>query len=202
MTYLKNLAILIFDLIDHYIHQKNIIKALKKEKLKIEIFFDIGAHKGKYTDLILKEYNIKKAYLFEPQVKMFNFIKEKYKDKNFINVKSQGVSNKTESVSFYINKHNLTSSLKKLNPKNKYLNLKSKLFNTSLDGMIENNLDIKTIKLSEFFLENNILNVDLIKIDTEGHEYEVLAGLEGKIKFIKAFLIEFHDDHIFELLKQ
>ena len=197
MTYLKNLAILIFDLIDHYIHQKNIIKALKKEKLKIEIFFDIGAHKGKYTDLILKEYNIKKAYLFEPQVKMFNFIKEKYKDKNFINVNSQGVSNKTENVSFYINKHNLTSSLKKLNPKNKYLNLKSKLFNTSLDGMIENNLDIKTIKLNEFFLENNILNVDLIKIDTEGHEYEVLAGLEGKIKFIKAFLIEFHDDHTY-----
>ena len=58
MTYLKNLAILIFDLIDHYIHQKNIIKALKKEKLKIEIFFDIGAHKGKYTDLILKEYTL------------------------------------------------------------------------------------------------------------------------------------------------
>jgi len=197
MTYLKNLAILIFDLIDHYIHQKNIIKALKKEKLKIEIFFDIGAHKGKYTDLILKEYNIKKAYLFEPQVKMFNFIKEKYKDKNFINVNSQGVSNKTESVSFYINKHNLTSSLKKLNPKNKYLNLKSKLFNTSLDGMIENNLDIKTIKLNEFFLENNILNVDLIKIDTEGHEYEVLAGLEGRIKFIRAFLIEFHNDHTY-----
>ena len=197
MTYLKNLAILIFDLIDHYIHQKNIIKALKKEKLKVEIFFDIGAHKGKYTDLILKEYNIKKAYLFEPQVKMFNFIKEKYKDKNFINVNSQGVSNKTESVSFYINKHNLTSSIKKLNPNNKYLNLKSKLFNTSLDGMIENNLDIKTIKLNEFFLENNILNVDLIKIDTEGHEYEVLAGLEGKIKYIKAFLIEFHDNHTY-----
>ena len=63
--------------------------------------------------------------------------------------------------------------------------------------MIENNLDIKTIKLNEFFLENNILNVDLIKIDTEGHEYEVLAGLEGKIKFIKAFLIEFHDDHTY-----
>ena len=197
MTYLKNLAILIFDLIDHYIHQKNIIKDLKKEKIKIEIFFDIGAHKGKYTDLILKEYNIKKAYLFEPQVKMFNFIKEKYKDKNFINVNSQGISNKTENVLFYINKHDLTSSIKKLNPKNKYLNLKSKLFSTNLDGMIEKNLNIKTIKLEEFFLENNIFKKDLIKIDTEGHEYEVLAGLEGKIKFIKAFLIEFHDDHTY-----
>ena len=194
MIYLKKLAIFLFDLIDYFIHQKNIIKALKKEKLKIEIFFDIGAHKGKYTDLLFEEYNIKKAYLLEPQVKMYNFIKEKYKDNNFINVYNQGVSNKTENVLFYINKHNLTSSIKRLNPKNKYLNLKSKLFSTNLDGMIENNLNIKTIKLEEFFLENNILNIDLIKIDTEGHEYEVLAGLEGKIKFIKAFLIEFHDD--------
>ena len=197
MIYLKKLIIFLFDLIDYFIHQKNIIKALKKEKLKIEIFFDIGAHKGKYTDLLFEEYNIKKAYLFEPQVKMYNFIKEKYKDNNFINVYNQGVSNKTENVLFYINKHNLTSSIKRLNPKNKYLNLKSKLFSTNLDGMIENNLNIKTIKLEEFFLENNILNIDLIKIDTEGHEYEVLAGLEGKIKFIKAFLIEFHDDETY-----
>lgn len=197
MIYLKKLAIFLFDLIDYFIHQKNIIKALKKEKLKIEIFFDIGAHKGKYTDLLFEEYNIKKAYLFEPQVKMYNFIKEKYKDNNFVNVYNQGLSNKTENVLFYINKHNLTSSIKRLNPKNKYLNLKSKLFSTNLDGMIENNLNIKTIKLEEFFLENNILNIDLIKIDTEGHEYEVLAGLEGKIKFIKAFLIEFHDDETY-----
>ena len=117
MVYLKKLAIFIFDLIDYYIHQKNIIKALKKESLKVEIFFDIGAHKGKYTDLLLKEYNIKKAYLFEPQVKMFNFINEKYKDNNSINVYNQGISNKTENVLFYINKHDLTSSIKKLNPK-------------------------------------------------------------------------------------
>ena len=197
MVYLKKLAIFIFDLIDYYIHQKNIIKALKKESLKVEIFFDIGAHEGKYTDLLLKEYNIKKAYLFEPQVKMFNFINEKYKDNNSINVYNQGISNKTENVLFYINKHNLTSSIKKLNPKNKYLNLKSKLFSTNLDGMIEKNLNIKTIKLEEFFLENNIFKIDLIKIDTEGHEYEVLTGLGGKMKFIKAFLIEFHDDQTY-----
>ena len=197
MVYLKKLAIFLFDLIDYYIHQKNIIKALKKESLNVEIFFDIGAHKGKYTDLILKEYNIKKAYLFEPQVKMFNFINEKYKNNNSINVYNQGISNKTENVLFYINKHNLTSSIKKLNPNNKYLNLKSKLFGTNLDGMIENNLNIKTINLEEFFLKNNIFKIDLIKIDTEGHEYEVLAGLGRKIKFIKAFLIEFHDDETY-----
>ena len=36
--------------------------------------------------------------------------------------------------------------------------------------------------------------VDLIKIDTEGHEFEVLVGLGNKIKIVKAFLIEFHNN--------
>ena len=45
MNYLKKLAILMFDLIDHYVHQK-ILKSLKDANLVIKIFFDIGAHKG------------------------------------------------------------------------------------------------------------------------------------------------------------
>ena len=59
MELIKILAIFIFDLIDKYIHQNNILKSLKKEKLDIKIFFDIGAHKGNYTDLILKNFNLK-----------------------------------------------------------------------------------------------------------------------------------------------
>ena len=50
---LKNIAIFVFDLIDKFIHQKNILKCIKKEKLIIKTFIDIGAHKGKYTDLLI-----------------------------------------------------------------------------------------------------------------------------------------------------
>ena len=54
MIALKNLAIIFFDLIDKYFHQKRIINYLKTHLKEINIFLDIGSHKGTYTDLILK----------------------------------------------------------------------------------------------------------------------------------------------------
>ena len=198
MNYIKLLVIYFFDLIDKYIHQKNILRSLKNEKIKIKIFFDVGAHKGKYTDLILQNFNLKKVYMFEPQIKMFEFLKGKYKKrKKIINIFSYGISDKTQVTKLYINKHDLTSSIKKLNPNNKYLNLKSKLFSTNLQGMIDEKLKIRTIKLNNFLIKKGIKKIDLVKIDTEGHELEVLRGLGSKIKLVKAFLIEFHDNYTY-----
>ncbi len=194
---LKNIAIFVFDLIDKFIHQKNILKCIKKEKLIIKTFIDIGAHKGKYTDLLINNFNIKNVYMFEPQLTLFKYIKKKYKSFKNINVFNFGISNKNEKKNFNINKHDLTSSIRKLNPKNAYLNYKSKLFSTNLKGMVERKTLIKTIKLKSFFLRKNIKKVDLIKIDTEGHELEVLIGLEKKIILVKAFLIEFHDNQTY-----
>ena len=194
---LKKIAIFIFDLIDKFIHQRNILKCIKKEKLIINTFIDIGAHKGKYTDLFTNNFNIKNVYMFEPQLTLFKYIKKKYKSLKIIDIFNYGISNKNEKKIFNINKHDLTSSIKKLNPKNSYLNYKSKLFSTNLKGMIERKTIIKTIKLKSFFLRKNIKKVDLIKIDTEGHELEVLLGLEKKIILVKAFLIEFHDNQTY-----
>ena len=40
--------------------------------------------------------------------------------------------------------------------------------------------------------------VDLLKIDTEGHEMQVLKGLSSEIKKIKIILIEFHKSSIYK----
>ena len=194
LNILKIIAIFIFDLIDKFIHQRNILKCIKKEKLIINTFIDIGAHKGKYSDLLINNFNIRSVYMFEPQLTLFRYIKKKYKSFKIIKIFNYGISNKNEKKIFNINKHDLTSSIKNLNPKNSYLNFKSKLFSTNLKGMVERKITIKTINLKSFFLRKNIKKVDLIKIDTEGHELEVLLGLEKKIKLVKAFLIEFHDN--------
>ena len=43
--------------------------------------------------------------------------------------------------------------------------------------------------------EIQIEKVDLLKIDTEGHEFEVIKGIKEKIKNIKfSILVEFHND--------
>ena len=38
----------------------------------------------------------------------------------------------------------------------------------------------------------------MLKIDTEGHEYQVLQGLGKKINKVKIILIEFHNDKIYK----
>ena len=193
MKLLEKIALWLFDLIDKYIHQRNIINFINDRGLNIKNFIDVGAHKGKYTDLILDNFDTSRAFLIEPQRNIYNYLRNKYKNKNKINIFNFAASNKNKIKKFYINKHDLTSSLAELNQKNQYLNIKSRLFGTDLKGMIKSKRKVKTMKLDSLINKMKILKIDLIKIDTEGHELEVLEGLGNKIKRIKVILIEFHN---------
>jgi FkbM family methyltransferase len=197
MKIFKNIAIYIFDLIDSLVHQKKIIKFIKKKNIKITNMIDVGSHKGLYTDLILRNYNIKKIILFEPQVQIFKYIKKKYKKKKNIIVYNQGVSNKNSFQILQLNYHDLTSSLSDLNQNSLYLTVKARLFGVNISRMIYKKLKIKTVKLSDILTKNKFRKVDLLKVDTEGHELQVLQGLEKKINKVNHILIEFHNDQIY-----
>lgn len=198
---MKNIKIFIifcFDLIDKYFHQKKILFYLKLAKIKISTFIDVGAHKGAYTDLVIKNFNIKKVLMFEPQKQIFKIIKEKYKKKRIVKVYNLAASNENKYQNFYINRHDLTSSLNKLDLDNSYLKKKSKLFvKNKFENLIKEICVVKTIKLRDMIKKCSLKKIDLIKIDTEGHELEVLLGLEKYIKKINVILIEFHRDKIF-----
>ena len=64
--------------------------------------------------------------------------------------------------------------------------------------MIVEKKSVKTIKLNKIVKLNKIKKIDLAKIDTEGHEYEVLKGFQNDIKNVKYFLIEFRNDKIYQ----
>ena len=59
---------------------------------------------------------------------------------------------------------------------------------------------VNVITLDEFSNTHKILNVDLLKIDTEGHEKEVLEGALSLIKEkkIKYILLEFHLSNMYK----
>tara|TARA_B100001059_G_C17711815_1_gene515912 strand:- start:152 stop:865 length:714 start_codon:yes stop_codon:yes gene_type:complete len=196
-SFLKNIALFLFDLIDLYYHQKNIKNFLNKEKIKIDVLFDVGSHMGTYTDLILRNNNNLKAYLFEPQSKIFERIKKKYKDNDNILTFNLGVSDEETTKELFINLHDLTSTFSDFNKKSKYLNLKAKLYGSSISNMSHEKETVKTITLDKFILENNLESIDLMKIDTEGHELKVIKGLEKKIDVVKNILIEFHHRDVF-----
>ena len=197
MNIIKYIAIFFFDLIDKFFHQRKILKELKKNNINIEIFIDVGSHKGTYTDLILKNFKTKKVFMFEPQKKIFKKIKSKYFSKKKIKIFNVAVSSKNKFSEIFINEHDLTSSLNELNNKNIYLNYKSKIFGGSVNAMIKKSYKIKTIKLSNLISKKKIKKIDLLKIDTEGHELEVLIGLEKYIGLIRHILIEFHNDNVY-----
>ena len=199
MNYIKVLAIFIFDVIDKLFHQKRIIFFLKKTNLKVNFFIDVGSHKGTYTDLILKHFDGCKVLMFEPQNNIFKFIKNKYKKNKKVFVFNNAVSNKNATSSININHHDLTSSLCATDEKNKYLKIKAKLFSTTSKGMILKKQKIKTVRLQNILAKKKYKNkIDLIKIDTEGHELEVLYGISKKIIDTKFILIEFHRDKIYK----
>ncbi len=188
-------SIIFFDLIDKFIHQKKILNFFKKKQVEINYLIDVGSHKGTYTDLFVKNFNIKKAYLFEPQEKIYKFLRKKYRNNKNIRIFNRAISNKNIVKILRLNHHDLTTTLSKFNKNNLYLKLKSLIF--GVKDMTYESIRIKTVKLDQFFKKKTD-KIDLLKIDTEGHELEVLFGLNNRINKVKFILIEFHNDKIYE----
>ena len=198
MKLLRKIAIIFFDVIDLYYHQRKILKFIRKSNINLKYFFDVGSHMGTYSDLILKNFEDSKVFMFEPQINIFKKIKIKYKYYKNVKIYNCAISDKSTQKKIYINKHDLTSGLSPLNLKsNKYLQFKAKLFGTTTSRMILKEPKIKTKKLITIIELNKIKKIDLLKIDTEGHEFEVLKGIERAIKNIRYILIEFHNDKIY-----
>ena len=126
--------------------------------------------------MFAKSYLIKKVFLIEPQKEYFYYLKDKYKDLKNIQIFDCALSNKNGISFFYINHHDLTSSLNILNQKNNFLKFKSILFGVKSGEMIRKKTKIKIKTLNNLIKKYKIKQFDLVKIDTEGHEYEVLQG--------------------------
>ncbi len=198
MILVKKIAIIFFDVLDKFIHQRRILSYLKNKLQNLDIFCDVGCHKGTYTDLILNNFVVKKAIIIEPQKKIFKYLKKKYKRDYRIFPYNCAISDSAGRKTIFINKHDLTSSLTKIDRKNNYLNLKAKLFGGTIDDMILQKYSIKSEKLSKIIKDAKINTIDLLKIDTEGHELQVLKGSSKYLKRnIKCILIEFHNSDIF-----
>jgi FkbM family methyltransferase len=200
MKLIKNLAIFFFDILDSY-HQKKILGFIKNKYKNINFFIDIGSHKGKYFDLFNKSYKIKTAVLVEPQKKYFYYLKKKYKKLYSIKIYNTAISNKNGNSYFYINHHDLTSSLNRINHNNLFLKIKSKLFGLDSKSMIKEKIKIKINTLNNLLRKFKVKKIDLVKIDTEGHELEVLQGLKNTVKRVQIILIEFRSDNVYKNYK-
>ena len=196
----KYLILLLLKIFDHY-HNKKMFKFLKKKINSINILLDIGAHKGESINSYINNFTINSIYSFEPSIKNFNELKKnvlKY-DKKFkkINFKiyNYGFGEKKTNLILNQSIESSSSTFNKINLNSKYYNSKIYFFKKKGQPFFLETLS-KLDTLDNFFYENEISSVDIIKIDTEGYEYFVLKGFIKNFHKAKLIIFEHHYDNM------
>ncbi len=161
---------------------------------------DVGANKGQSIDFFLKINKNATINSFEPNKKLFNFLKIKYNLNSNIIIHNLGLSNIKGELTFHENIMDETSTFEELNLESKYLEKKAKVLGVNIEKIIVSNYKVEVIRLVDFLKENANKVFDVLKIDVEGHELQCLQGLFNKqnIKIdIKYIQLESHNDDMY-----
>ena len=151
---------------------------------KINNFYDIGANIGYYS-LIGATLNEKlNVTAFEPAAGPWFYFNENVRinQLNNINIEKLALSHKEGEIEFYEVK----------NPKYKYLK-----YNLAGEGNAGSKtstgkftiINAKTTTLDRYVDENEVDNIDLIKIDTEGTEHLILENAGNVLSTMKPIII-------------
>ena len=181
----------LIDFVETYYQKKKIINFLKN--FEIKSVFDVGAHKGEFIKVVKKLKNIEKIYSFEPQKKIYQKLNI-FSIENKIFCFNFALGNNNEIRNLKINNKTSTSTFSDINNLSLWYKIKSFILRGSPKSSFIDEEKVNVMKLDDFCDDYKISNIDLLKIDTEGHEKQVLEGALNLIKEkkIKYILLEFH----------
>ena len=166
----------------------------------VKTVIDVGANKGQSIELFLKLNPECEIFALEPNPVLYNHLCGKYKNYPGIHIFNTGISDHSGEKMFFENVFDYTSSFEDLNPDSSYLKRKSRILGVDPGNVVSNKYPVNVTTLQEFIAINLAgKNVDILKIDTEGHEYYCLKGLftdqfRNGIKYIQ---IENHNDDMY-----
>ena len=148
-----------------------VVNWLKKEKLTL---FDVGAHTGLYTDLILSKFKqFERIVCFEPQKECYRILREKYDGNRVVRCENVALGDRPGDQTLRYD--TLNSSIAKIS------DLRGERFCERVE--------VKT--LDSYLRENGIEQIDFLKIDTEGFEYKILKGASESINRGRIAVIQF-----------
>lgn len=135
------------------------------------IIFDVGGYKGEFAADIFCKYNAQ-IYIFEPVKDFFLIIENKFLKNEKVIPFNFGLAGQDQK---------------------KQINLSDNSSSVYVKG--ENSEFIQLKSIVDFIITNNINQIDLIKINIEGGEYELLESLidNGLISIFKNIQVQFHD---------
>jgi FkbM family methyltransferase len=167
---------------------EDVIRGLGLLNIQNPLVIDVGANTGQTIDSILSINPASEIYSFEPTPALVGGLKERYRDHKNVRIIDIALSDTKGEMDFYTSEFSPTNSL--LEPNTKlYAELDSYLTKTLSDSR---KVKVKVDTFDAWYKENGISKqIDLLKIDTQGTEYEVLKGAIQNLKSnVKAVSIE------------
>ncbi len=127
--------------------------------------FDVGAHNGLYALVAATEQADRTIYAFEPVPRTFAFLEENIAANDLHNISAfcQAVSDKNGEINLFI-------------PNSIRLPAAASVLEELKDDT--ERVTVPTITIDSFVAENQVADVNLIKIDVEGAEDQVLRGAQ------------------------
>lgn len=196
---MKSILNFIFFVID-FNHKKKIFKFLTKilsnKSLNI---IDVGAHHGESLNLLIKYFKIDKLICYEASKDNFLILKEfanRIKKKDIdIKLYNKAIGDSKRTVIFNQTSESSSSTFSKINFNTKYFKRKNNILKFFFGKRyISKSYEIKLDTLKDEIRINNLKTIDLIKIDTEGFEFETIKGLQEDINLVKFIYFEHHFD--------
>lgn len=170
------------------------------------VIIDVGANKGQTIDFFKSVRGLSTLFSFEANPTLAIQLQKKYSGKNNITIIPKGISNVEGFLNFNINKLDETSSFESLNLNSKYLSKKASVLGVGVNDIIDTVIEVETITLYDFISKIGVSKIDVLKIDTEGHEYKCLQGLfersvdntANQSFIVERIQIENHQDDMYE----
>lgn len=173
--------------------KKDLLKLFKKnDKLTI---LDIGGCEGEESVRYSRIFPFSSIYVFEPLPDNQNLIAENIKNYKTDNIKliPFAVSDEDGTSKFHVSSGHPERESNELdwNFGNKSSSLLSpEKQNNQTWLLFDKEIEVQTISLHSFFIENKINEVDFIHMDVQGAELKVLIGAKYSLAKVKAIWLE------------
>jgi len=192
----------ILDIILFFIdfNHKNKIINFFKHKFKDQplTIIDVGAHVGETISLFLKNFTIKQIICYEASRLNFNKL-TKFKNfkKNNIFLNNIALGSKETELEFFQTSESSSSTFCKIDQNSNYFKRKKNILDMfNRDEYILKSELIKIVTLKNEFNKYDLKHIDILKIDTEGFEFDVIRGADESLKLVNFILFEHHYDQM------
>ncbi|MBI1792660.1 MAG: FkbM family methyltransferase [Chloroflexi bacterium] len=176
---------------EHYLISTWLKSFLEATGIDQPCFFDVGANIGYYSESLLTNFPSAKIFAFEPNPDTFQTLNMlSQKKPNNIRTFNTALGATIGDLEFYIRNDNASSS--------------HATFYQDVLTNIHHYDDVRSFKvpvdtIDHFCFQNHVERIDLLKIDTEGHEVQVLQGAKNALEtgIVRSIQFEFNEMNIY-----